>query len=201
MDGWLDDSTGSRPARGLRRKRAALVTGALLMTLAFATACGRTAEVPGVANSVPPVTTAVGSPTGAGPRVNWLPYAQCMRAQGVRDFPDPNSQGHLQLHARPGGDLDPNSPVYRAAASACAALNPVINLSPAQRAQLKAANLEYARCMRAHGIADFPDPNAEGGISLPAHPGGDLDSNSPAFQAAQSACQSLRPGSPTPGGP
>jgi hypothetical protein len=27
--------------------------------------------------------------------------------------------------------------------------------------------LAYAKCRRAHGIADFPDPNAQGGFSAP----------------------------------
>lgn len=204
MGSRREGSIGGRQAPGLRSRRAALGAGALLLALALVTACGGVSTVTGVAtggsDATPAVGSSSGSPAGAGAPVNWLPYARCMRAHGVRDFPDPNSRGQLQLHAQPGGDLDPNSPIYRAAASACAALNPVTNLSPAQRARLKAANLAYARCMRAHGIADFPDPNAEGGISLPPSAGGDLSSNSPAFQAAEAACASLGPGSATPGG-
>lgn len=198
----MDQLTGSEQAHGSRLERAALVTGALLLALAVAAACGSTARVPGVASIVASATAAVGStigsPTGAGAQAGWLAYAQCMRAHGVRDFPDPNSQGQLNVHS--GGDLDPNSPIYRAADTACASLSPVNNLSPAQRAQVKAANLKYAQCMRAHGIADFPDPNAEGAISLHAHPGSDLDPNNPTFQAAQTACKALRPGGANSGG-
>ena len=202
MNGCRDSSIGSRLARGLRPKRLVGASAlALTMTL-VAAACGSTAKVPGVASIVASATAAVGStigsPTGAGAQVGWLAYAQCMRAHGVRDFPDPNSQGQLNVHS--GGDLDPNSPIYRAADTACASLSPVNNLSPAQRAQVKAANLKYAQCMRAHGIADFPDPNAEGAISLHAHPGSDLEPNNPTFQAAQTACKALRPGGANSGG-
>jgi hypothetical protein len=52
--------------------------------------------------------------------------------------------------------------------------------------------LKYAACMRSHGIADFPDPNAEGGFALSAGTGSDLNLNNPRFKAAERACASLR---------
>lgn len=51
----------------------------------------------------------------------------------------------------------------------------------------------YSECMRAHGIPDFPDPNANGGITIHSAPGSDLNPDSPAFQSAQNACKSLQP--------
>jgi hypothetical protein len=51
--------------------------------------------------------------------------------------------------------------------------------------------LALARCMRAHGITNFPDPNADGAIQLA--PGSGLDPQSPAFQAAQAACSKYAP--------
>lgn len=53
--------------------------------------------------------------------------------------------------------------------------------------------LKYSQCMRAHGIADFPDPNGHG-ISIRATPGSDLNPNSSKFQTAQNVCQKLMPG-------
>jgi hypothetical protein len=35
----------------------------------------------------------------------------------------------------------------------------------------KASPLAYSQCMRAHGLADFPDPNSQGQIALSAGPG------------------------------
>lgn len=49
--------------------------------------------------------------------------------------------------------------------------------------------LESARCMRAHGIADFPDPSSNGSLSLHVQPGSDLNPHSAEFQAAESACK------------
>ena len=45
--------------------------------------------------------------------------------------------------------------------------------------------------MRAHGITDFPDPDANGNLELTKGP--DLDPNNPAVKAANSACKSLLP--------
>lgn len=57
------------------------------------------------------------------------------------------------------------------------------------------AALEFAKCMRGHGVPDFPDPgssisgpyNSMGGIEIPTT----LDTQSPAFRAAQNACHGL----------
>jgi hypothetical protein len=42
---------------------------------------------------------------------------------------------------------------------------------------------KFAECMRAHGIADFPDPGSNGQINMPA------DSGTPAYMAASKTCQ------------
>jgi hypothetical protein len=45
--------------------------------------------------------------------------------------------------------------------------------------------------MRAHAVPNFPDPGSGGGVQLS---GSRINSQSPAFEAAQSACQKLLPG-------
>jgi hypothetical protein len=57
--------------------------------------------------------------------------------------------------------------------------------------------LAFSQCMRAHGVADFPDPNAQGQIQISGGPNSDLSPNNPTFQKAQNACQSKLP-KPTP---
>jgi hypothetical protein len=49
--------------------------------------------------------------------------------------------------------------------------------------------IKYSDCMRAHGVPDFPDLNANGSVSLPSS----INPQAPAFQAAQQTCASLRP--------
>ena len=81
-----------------------------------------------------------------------LKYADCMRAHRVPNFPDPGSGGALP---------NPALPAFRAAEKACAKLQPIgMHLGgPAapSAAELRAA-LAFARCMRAHGFRQFPDP-------------------------------------------
>jgi hypothetical protein len=45
-----------------------------------------------------------------------LEFSQCMRANGIPDFPDPTGNG---LSIRRGGDLDPNNPAFRSAQKLC----------------------------------------------------------------------------------
>ena len=61
--------------------------------------------------------------------------------------------------------------------------------------------LAYARCMRAHGVPDFPDPSANGGFNFNNNNGpSDLDPNNPQMQSAQQACKSLQPPGAVQGG-
>jgi hypothetical protein len=53
--------------------------------------------------------------------------------------------------------------------------------------QLAGQGLGFARCMRAHGIAGFPDPGADG--QFPESQMRNLGKGSPPFTAAQTACQ------------
>jgi len=49
-----------------------------------------------------------------------LRYAKCMRSNGVPTFPDPNGQGLIQVNAT--GTLEPTSPQFLKAETACKGL-------------------------------------------------------------------------------
>jgi hypothetical protein len=51
-------------------------------------------------------------------------FAQCMRDNGLKDFPDPASEGGLEIAATPGSDLDPHSDKFKAAEAKCRSLMP-----------------------------------------------------------------------------
>jgi hypothetical protein len=107
-----------------------------------------------------------------------------MRAHGVADFPDPGSK----VDSGSGGQLDPYDPTFEAAYQACQSLLPPGQETLQQlHGQLAGQGLSYARCMRAHGIAGFPDPGADG--QFPESQMRDLGKGSPPFTAAQTACQ------------
>jgi hypothetical protein len=56
--------------------------------------------------------------------------------------------------------------------------------------------LRFSQCMRSHGVPNFPDPSAGGGVDFELRPG--IDAQSPAFEAAQRACKSLLPSKAAP---
>lgn len=151
-------------------------------------ACGGHSAGPGVA-SISPTSTASASASATSKRASALAYSRCMRAHGIKDFPDPGPDGEIQLKATPGGDL--MGPQFEAAEKACKPLLPHRG-SKQDPGVVRAAALKYAKCMRAHGIKKFPDPNSNGGIQLSAGP--DLDPNSPRFKAADKACRHYMPG-------
>jgi hypothetical protein len=129
---------------------------------------------------------------------NSLKFSQCMRAHGVSNFPDPNSQGTIQIG--PNSGIDQGSSTFRSAAQACQKLVGGGNgpqLTPAQQAKVRQDALAFSVCMRRHGVSDFPDPNFSGGhVTIHVQAQGsssDLNPNSPTFQAAQQACQGKLP--------
>jgi hypothetical protein len=119
-------------------------------------------------------------------------FSSCMRKHGVTNFPDPNGQGVIQFGS--GLGIDPNSPTFRTARSACQSLLPNGGQPTAQqRAAAQQHLLAFSNCMRAHGIKDFPDPSS-GGLKIRlGQAGSDLDPNNPHFQSAQQACQGNLP--------
>jgi hypothetical protein len=67
---------------------------------------------------------------------------------------------------------------YRAASSSSSGLNDLVS-----------QELAYAKCMRANGVPNFPDPSPGGGFTLP----NDINPSSPAYNAAQAKCHKLLP--------
>ena len=129
-----------------------------------------------------------------------LAFAKCMRSHGVSNFPDPTGgKLDLQVQRTPNSTsvngVEVNGPVFQAAMQACRSDLPHGGRpTAAQTAQAKSKALAMSRCMRSHGVPNFPDPKFHtgpgGGFGIQIS-GGDLDPNSPAFQAAQKACGSI----------
>src|SRR5438876_7718743 len=64
-----------------------------------------------------------------------------------------------------------------------------INANTATQSQA----VKFAECMRNNGVKDFPDPDASGQLTIDAVANSSVDTNSPAFQHALSACKDLQP--------
>ncbi|MDP9258501.1 MAG: hypothetical protein M3Q31_18410 [Actinomycetota bacterium] len=57
-----------------------------------------------------------------------------------------------------------------------------------------AASLAYSRCMRSHGVSNFPDPKQVGGGIQVSGSAPGIDPKSPLFVSAQQSCRHLLPG-------
>jgi len=156
----------------------------LAAVAALAAGCG--GAQPGVARvgGTSTSTSSAAAPSSA--RQSGLLYARCMRAHGVSNFPDPVPGGGLDVSGSVATDLKSN-PRYHPATLACQADLP--GGGPAGKLRAHPSDvqhaLEFAGCMRSHGIADFPDPDSQGIFRI----SGDIDTSSPQFAAAQDACE------------
>jgi hypothetical protein len=79
-----------------------------------------------------------------------------------------------------------------------AAASPSVSASAsgaASGAGAAAKAVEYAACMRSHGVSKFPDPTVKNGsVGFNITPADGIDQSSPQYQSAIQACQSLRGG-------
>jgi hypothetical protein len=163
-----------------RLRAATTLTTTLLGLVVVVAGCGGGAKAPNVAGAGPP-----------GSLAQLESYSKCMRSHGISDFPDPTPNpggpgGGINLNGGPGSDLDPNNPRFNAANQSCQPLLAGGSKAPAASAGKIAAEVKLAHCMRSHGLPSFPDPNGQGAFDRSK-----IDENSPAFQSASKACQSL----------
>jgi hypothetical protein len=201
MAGVGDTWRRARALDGLSRRGA--VFGAALCALAVvAAACGGGSNSAGVAHvgATTTPTTALAGPSVtslSSLQSDQLAFAGCMRSHGVPDYPDPNSQGGFSApKGQARSDLDLNSSRFQAALKACNKLLPKGGpATPAQQAAVSAQALEFARCMRAHGVPGFPDPGSgpHRGYFVQAE-NGPLSPSNPQFARAQQTCRKLTGG-------
>jgi hypothetical protein len=115
-----------------------------------------------------------------------------MRSHGVPNFPDPSPTPDGGYGFRTQG-VDPSSSAFQSASGTCNALVPGgwqssgPELTPAQQ-QLW---LNWAKCIRAHGLPDFADPTFSSGGEVQITGGG--AGISAQLQSAMDACKSQLP--------
>lgn len=91
-----------------------------------------------------------------------MKFAQCMRDNGVKDFPDPGPSGELTVDGVLNGtSLDPNTAAWKKAIDACKDLEPAGFTGGKRSGAEQKAALQFAQCMRDNGVKDFPDPSPE----------------------------------------
>ena len=138
--------------------------------------------------------TSAGGTTTSSADSSPIALSQCMRSHGVSHFPDPSGSGGQPLFEQaPSGGSGAlifdgqtfSGPKVLAAEKACARFLPGSAPPPAPTAAQKHRILAAARCMRAHGVPNFPDPTFDGsraGATKQVNP------QTPAFQRAAQIC-------------
>lgn len=171
----INDQTGaSPPPQPAAARRAGVLAAAVAGAALLIAACGGAPAA---------------LPSGPSTYQQMASYAQCMQTHGAPTFPDPVTQpgGTVSFPGQP-----PAGPGLTQAQGACKKLKPTSGgQTAASQQEFMNQLLKLSACMRAHGIAGFPDPIRSGfgaSIELP-----DGMMKSPQFKAAQKTCSSLLP--------
>ena len=161
----------------MSRKRRPLASFALIAMVAVISACGSSAPAgTGSGSSTHTASSAdtassagtgggagTGGNTSASKREQGVKFAECMRKNGVPNFPDPNASGGLTIDAvANGSSVDPSAPAFTQAISACKNLEPAGFTGSKRSPEQQSAGLKFAQCIRENGVPDFPDPTPDG---------------------------------------
>ena len=157
----------TRVPRRLRRawQPTARTAAAIIATAALAlpAACSDRPSSTGGAGGTPSAGASADSPSA-------VAYSSCMRSHGVPNFPDPPNGGGVPKGSAQ--EFGVSGSQYQAATDACQPLYPATDGSIQlcemtgdcpQAVVQQAVNLmrRYARCLRAHGVPNWPDPTID----------------------------------------
>jgi hypothetical protein len=189
----MDVSTSATHSRSILRHA---VFAATLTAITFElTACGSG-------------SSSAAQPSSGGPPYQrlvsaYVAYARCARSHGMPNLPDPQVDDQGNDHY-PSLDLQgkwswPQS-VIHGCASVWDRVHAIRDQFDSQRGQGRAPSLTsraqalaFARCIRAHGFPNFPDPNTNGSTYVDTLPPGFTKPNlSPQARAAINACSRPR---------
>jgi hypothetical protein len=145
--------------------------------------------------SSPRVASVASSTTTAATATQNRPIAfpRCMRSNGVPRFPDVGKPTPQQAGV--------SETQFQAAVRACRHLLPNGGVSQETANQTRtqlADELSFARCMRSHGLSRFPDPTAQGDLSVEMVQAQGIDVHSPAVLRVVQACLPASHGALTP---
>jgi hypothetical protein len=125
-----------------------------------------------------------------------LAFSHCMRSKGVSNFPDPSSSG---VWPKSEVELAAGNPRFQAATEACGHLlpdgGPGVSPSPAVVQQIQIDMAKFARCMRSHGVPNWPDPTLDRGRAIFDPEAAGVDTNSPQIGAKLHDCERVFPAS------
>jgi hypothetical protein len=123
-------------------------------------------------------------------------FAQCMRSHGQANFYYANPQ-NVASSSTPAFSLGggyfvtgvtPQSAQFQSAMAGCKHLLPPALNRTVTKQQLD-KDLKFVACMRAHGFPSYPEPDIQNGQLIQKPLPSSIDTSSPQFQAAETACE------------
>jgi hypothetical protein len=120
-------------------------------------------------------------------------FAQCMRRNGVSQFPDPGASGGFTIdQVANGSSLDTSAPAFTQAFSACKRLEPAGFTGGMRSSAQQSAALRFAQCIRDNGVKDFPDPiNGQPLVDTNRIPSSNQPGGMSILNAAMHKCHSI----------
>jgi hypothetical protein len=139
----------------------------------------------GCGSNAPSATGTAGN-TSAAKQGKAIKFAECIRGHGVPHFPDPDAKGDFVF------GIDVSPAVWQKAVDACKDLQPPGALSGKRSPKQQSAALRFARCIREHGVQDFPDPvNGDPLVDTTKIPSSNQPGGMTILNAAMKTCGSL----------
>jgi hypothetical protein len=138
-----------RPRPPVARAAAAIAAAALALLTA---ACGSSPSSTGPGGS----SNAGGPASSQAASSQAVAFSHCMRSHGVPAFPDPTRRGGVPKVTPQ--QVGVSTSQLQAAQRACAQL---LQPTQAQVPQITRGMLDFARCMRSHGVPNWPDPTTD----------------------------------------
>jgi hypothetical protein len=146
--------------------------------------------------SSPGASKGQGSTNPHSPIAQPLAFSHCMRSHGVENFPDPGSGG---VWPKRQVELAAGNPRFQAVTEACGHLlpdgGPGVAPSPVVVRQIQTDMASFARCMRANGVPNWPDPTLDRGRAVFDPEATGVDANSPEISATMHECERVFPAS------
>ncbi len=169
-----------------------LVAGLLAVVAVISAGC----------SGAPAETGSSGGDNAAANRQQAVKFAQCMRDNGVREFPDPDASGQLTIDGiANGSSVNPNSAAFKQAISACKDLEPSGFIGHKRSPEQQKAALKFAQCIRDNGVKDFPDPTLDGPlIDTNRIPSSGTQGGMSILNAAMQKCRDFASGAGVTGG-
>lgn len=129
-------------------------------------------------------------------------WVACLRAEGVK-VSDPDPKGQVQFEGDP--KVLKSDPKWIGAQKKCTGLHPVVPEELVDKPKRTPEEIDqavrYAKCMRANGAPDFPDPDADGYYPMPRDGEPGWNQGTPAAIKAGRTCDTEVYGLPATPGP